>query len=108
MASTTVPSGLVSGLSDTLARDLRDCDLGTQSAVEQITSLCRSAQARLAMDPQALADVHVLLATISDLAMSIENEINSTAEKYGCNWKGETSPHARFFEAAKSTGVSHG
>lgn len=108
MASSTVPSGLVSSLSDTVARDLRDCDLGTQSAVEQITSLCRSAQARLAMDPQALADVHVLLATISDLAMSIENEVNSTAEKYGCNWRGGPSLYSRFVDAAKSPEVSHG
>lgn len=108
MATPTVPSGLASDVFDALARDLRDCDAGTQSAVQQITSLCRSAQARLAMDPEALADVHVLLTTISGLAMNIENEINSTAEKYGCDWKGwKTSPQSRFFEATKSAEVSH-
>lgn len=108
MANQTVPSGLASSLSDDVARDLRDCDAGTQSAVEQITSLCRSAQARLAMDPDALVDVHVLLSTISDIAMSLENEINSTAEKYGCNWSEGASLYARFSAANNSREISNG
>lgn len=108
MANSTVPSGLASGLSDAVARDLRDCDAGTQSAVEQITSLCRSAQARLAMDPGALVDVHVLLTTISDIAMSLENEINSTAEKYGCNWSERDSLYSRFSRTNNNAEISHG
>jgi hypothetical protein len=94
MASNNVPSR--SADLEPLKHALRESDEATQSAVEQITSLCRAAQARLAMDPQALADVHVLLATISDLALTVENEVNATAEKFGCNWSEGLSAYSRF------------
>lgn len=82
MASKTVPSTEI----ETLRSDLRDCDATTQSTVEQILAICGAAQARLAMDPKALADVHALLSTISDLSLNLENEVNATAEKHGCNY----------------------
>lgn len=92
MPSITVPSTEI----ETLRSDLRDCDATTQSIVEQILAICGAAQARLAMDPKALADVHTLLSTISDLSLNLENEVNATAEKYGCNYIDKRAIARRF------------
>ena len=75
MATETVP-----------ANELRVIDLDCQDMAEEVETLCNAARALLAA-AEGRRDVERLLAMISDRAFETMNRVNSTAGKYGCNYK---------------------
>ena len=68
---------------------LQECDSFSQSACAEIEATARGAKALLAVDAHAIVNVGRLLDVIVERALDLQNNINSTAEEGGANYKDE-------------------
>lgn len=88
---------------------LNSLDCATQQTTGRVVALCNAAkQMLLCKDADALKTVYVMLGAIEEAVLTLENDVNATAEDQGCNWIDESERQVFRQLASRSTDDSVG